>query len=1354
MALPACPHRVAVSYNEKALNMRTFTLEISKPKDAEDFEDYCAEIYSVVFEDPTPKKNGRSGQSQGGVDVFVEPRSGGRKGIQCKRYYETKVTESLVNDEVKAADAAGWRINELIVATTTPSDSKLVKYVQDLSDSRADIGKFKVSIEFWNDICNQINRYSILQQRYSPNAPGGVFDEIRSSIEENRTSAVAAAEGVSALTAKLDSFVSQVGGPSFIASLSTNEGSLISRQLDRIVQFIKEMSFASAKALLSVVFEEFSTLDLHQQARWYLLSGIVDWHTGDASSAVRKFDTAYDTYPEDDRICAGKIRGFLLANHADQAFDIAERAVSRFPDSIQVWLAWANTKIKLAQYLVEADLPSKFQADADALQMMAVNFHDAGDQALSLAYADRALRAEGAGFYTWSNVLFIATDFAGKIPFLASLELLPSEVRYTLSDACGRFEPREEKLWRVEGGPIVGDVAVNLAVGRLLLGDASACLAICDEAETHGDSSTNFTVPRVYAYHALNDHQHVIDVGVPHLAEMHISAQMMVAEAAAILGEADLVADVAALPSVASDVEAKSTLQALTWVALRGKGDIAAVIASLDAYDFESEATLVVLNTAARIYQAIGRAEKAAAIGAKIASMVTASSATPLKIQAADTFATLKDYPAAIARLVSIPGIGQSRELQTRLLDAYAKGGYRAKARAIVDSAPPSWFDDEAFVGTAIFAAQQANDWPRLEPLALRHRDRRPTSASAWDFWYQVALRTLRPAELRRAFSEAPLELSGAPQVIRRVALAELQYGDAVLGMRRLYRLFRCNLNDANVAAGYITALLAAESNLLSVVPAVISAGVAVTLHREDGSSFTLVIDPSDVGTLPEAQNYYPDDAVFAANFVGKAVDDTVTIAHPMGKDTTYRVDSLVPASRHLLAYAHELIEKSVEPIPGFISVPVEDSHGNVDMSGIHAQVKRVSERANLVLDGYRQGRLTVGLCAQLLGRSPVEVLLGWGRRQPPLVIAEGGADNQAAWLSALASSSSCVLDCITLVELGLFNALPVVGLLPHPIVAQSAYDLLKNALEEAKKDHTFGHTSEVDGQLAMVRYTPEFRRSKVELLTSIVECVERHCEIAPAYGPEEVSSNFLQFKGVLDDESYDAIALCLERGAELISLDARLRALALTGFEVSAVPPLAAIAHAVAKGQLSYAEQRHYQMQLLASNRTYVSIAPLDFLWMVSQAGWSTVVLDEWTEVLSSAATLFESAVRAVCGVFQSLHLFDLQFGAVHCLVERLCSAIYRHPLFHPSAAREMQDTLVRYAASVYRAPPWHPAFTEVQGERARELLFLIEDAMSRAREVAEGRAVVVKHDLNSLYCERRPLLLEKEPRALQSDP
>lgn len=290
--------------------MRTFTLEIVKPKHAEDFEDYCAEIYSVVFEDPTPKRNGRTGQSQGGVDIFVEPRVGKRKGIQCKRYYETKVTEKVIADEVVAADKAGWSIGELIVATTAASDSKLVKYAQDLTDARAESGKFKVSIEFWDDICNHIKRHAILQKKYSPNSPGGVYDDIRTSSEK-----------------------------------------------------------------------------------------------------------------------------------------------------------------------------------------------------------------------THSTV--------------------------------------------VEIGPLVSDAAANLAVGRLLLGDALACLKICEEAGVFGESALKLAAPRVYAYHELGDLKKVVEVGAPHLKDMHISAQMMVGESAAILGMPELVRDIAESNAVATDSDAAKTAQALMWIPSR-----------------------------------------------------------------------------------------------------------------------------------------------------------------------------------------------------------------------------------------------------------------------------------------------------------------------------------------------------------------------------------------------------------------------------------------------------------------------------------------------------------------------------------------------------------------------------------------------------------------------------------------------------------------------------------------------------------------------------------------------------------------------------------------------------------------
>lgn len=84
--------------------MHNIPLEIPPPKNETDFERMCAQVYGVVFKDPNPKMNGRRGQKQGGVDVFVKSADIGRIGIQCKKYTLKPVKWEDVLEEVAKAD--------------------------------------------------------------------------------------------------------------------------------------------------------------------------------------------------------------------------------------------------------------------------------------------------------------------------------------------------------------------------------------------------------------------------------------------------------------------------------------------------------------------------------------------------------------------------------------------------------------------------------------------------------------------------------------------------------------------------------------------------------------------------------------------------------------------------------------------------------------------------------------------------------------------------------------------------------------------------------------------------------------------------------------------------------------------------------------------------------------------------------------------------------------------------------------------------------------------------------------------------------------------------------------------------
>lgn len=160
--------------------MHALQLEIMKPTDDSAFEDMCARIYGEVFGDPTPKVNGRRGQAQGGVDVFVNT-SAGRVGIQSKRYVDGALTLKTVEKELERAEKKRVPIVRLIVATTAAADSTLLHNVQTLSDQRVAAGKFSVDVEFWDDICRHIRGSGRLQRDYAPNAPGAMFHEQRES---------------------------------------------------------------------------------------------------------------------------------------------------------------------------------------------------------------------------------------------------------------------------------------------------------------------------------------------------------------------------------------------------------------------------------------------------------------------------------------------------------------------------------------------------------------------------------------------------------------------------------------------------------------------------------------------------------------------------------------------------------------------------------------------------------------------------------------------------------------------------------------------------------------------------------------------------------------------------------------------------------------------------------------------------------------------------------------------------------------------------------------------------------------------------------------------------------------------
>jgi hypothetical protein len=152
-------------------------LDFAPPKNWQDFEDICHQLWRREWDCKGIQKHGRTGQKQKGVDIYGVP-SGKSEfcGIQCKLKSRqggelTQLTSSEIEQEVAEAESFEPPLAQLVIATTAPSDIKIQEFVRKLSASRTAKGKFAVEVYSWQEILLRIVNYPELLKLIAPATP-------------------------------------------------------------------------------------------------------------------------------------------------------------------------------------------------------------------------------------------------------------------------------------------------------------------------------------------------------------------------------------------------------------------------------------------------------------------------------------------------------------------------------------------------------------------------------------------------------------------------------------------------------------------------------------------------------------------------------------------------------------------------------------------------------------------------------------------------------------------------------------------------------------------------------------------------------------------------------------------------------------------------------------------------------------------------------------------------------------------------------------------------------------------------------------------------------------------------------
>ncbi|MCK0532344.1 hypothetical protein MU848_12205 [Sphingobium sp. MAH-33] len=159
--------------------------QIAPPSNWETFEELCRALFAAVFKNPLASKNGRRGQPQHGVDVFVEllDQPGSWVGVQCKGKdlgYGSKATKAEFDAELVKAGNFQPDLSRWIFVTTAPDDAKLQEHARKTSTARVAVGQFPVEVLGWGSLLALIaQHHPVIRQFYPEQAPAAQDDLAR-----------------------------------------------------------------------------------------------------------------------------------------------------------------------------------------------------------------------------------------------------------------------------------------------------------------------------------------------------------------------------------------------------------------------------------------------------------------------------------------------------------------------------------------------------------------------------------------------------------------------------------------------------------------------------------------------------------------------------------------------------------------------------------------------------------------------------------------------------------------------------------------------------------------------------------------------------------------------------------------------------------------------------------------------------------------------------------------------------------------------------------------------------------------------------------------------------------------------
>jgi len=1205
--------------------MPTFSsMQIPPPKNWQDFESLCCDLWKEIWEDPYTQKNGRQGQPQHGVDINGRPKQGTSwAGIQCKgkdNFADKTLTAEEIRGEVEKAKSFKPSLSEYIIATTGPKDAKVEELARLITEEHIKKGLFSVTVLGWDDIVNFLEVHLEVIEKHYPQfgftrgvlkkEDLGELTSLTQQLIRNKE------EGVISET-KNSITVDQI-------NIYTSES-----EFDNAIKLEHQAEIDHSRDLLkhNKPKEALEYLEKLKERIWFNSDPIIKFrlltNIGSAKlamnspeEAAKLFLDALQHNPDDEKaICNASLGHFILGN-PEHANELARNAIENNPSSVAAYTTLIQAMS--SEYDFEdilREIPEYLRKEEKitlALGHVAENkgnFIDASKWFKLAVENGKDLLSESKAALGIVMLRLISEQekVRGSISTEESQKLKES-IAY-LTEAWDTISSTELRVYRVAW-------IMNRSIAKSLLLDIKEAIKDIDVALEIDPANPIFIKHRGILAFQDNDYANA----VTHFEKLLNSDK--VPESPLLLSEALIKND--------KPEDAMQILQKYLEgdIDEQRESEARRILANLYAdlqntVDAKKEADLLLssnrtdilnITTAARVSRLANNRDDALILIKEAERYLTNNSTYREYLAIADEFYCLEQYEDATKYFEKIIDPSTYIPLTDKLLDSYYQSGEHGKALNLCQSIRHKYGPLEHVTEMESVIYEEIGNLPQAKELCENYLKEYPTD---FNMKLRLAIINLKSDN----FDELDQFLKG-PIDIDSLELEQGLYLSELYEVRNLYQyafefmyeLRRKFYNRPEAHLYYVRFFLRRDKELdhLLNIKEVCYDSV-VFIEDQSGNKEYFIIEERD--EPDSSRREINDKSLISNELIGKSVNDEFVLRQNKFTRETGRIIEIKSKYVHAFHESPKIIERFFPDTEGITSIsfkpPNDEEEKEKELQPI---LNLVSERSNLVSTIeklYKNRKISIGGFSEIIG---INVLDVWGGliRKPDLGIrCSTGLPKEILFAHrSLENQPNLIIDVISLMTIHELDiADTIVEHFGKLGIAQSTIDLLKSSISEKSWIRSRGSLSLIKerDQIYKDEIPPDVIEKNIEYLETLLEWVDNNCEVIPCNAALNIKTNQKDQLDTTFGRSFiDSVLIAKEPNTILFSDDLILRLFAKNEFGVEGVWTQSVLMQLLEKGLIERIDYNKLIIRLVSSHYHHTSIDSDILLEAAKMSKWS----------------------------------------------------------------------------------------------------------------------------------------------------